>query len=84
MEQDIVIRSAHPAEMPAVAAAYQWLFVPPGQRPPQLDEAKPVSHCTMSRPRTALTCSSQTPMATRGLCRPQIWFDTSRRVRPFR
>jgi predicted N-acetyltransferase YhbS len=28
--------------MPAVAAAYEWLFVPPGQRPSQWDEANAV------------------------------------------
>ena len=42
VEKDIVIRSARPAEMPAVAAAYEWLFVPPGQRPSQWDEADAV------------------------------------------
>ena len=42
MEQDVVIRSAEPADMPAVAAAYEWLFVPPGQRPPQWDGASAV------------------------------------------
>jgi predicted N-acetyltransferase YhbS len=42
MEQEVVIRSARPADMPAVAAAYEWLFVPPGQRPPHWDEANAV------------------------------------------
>ena len=42
MEQDVVIRSARPADMPAVAAAYEWLFVPPGQRPPHWDKANAV------------------------------------------
>jgi len=42
MEQHVVIRSAQPADLPAVAAAYEWLFVPPGQRPPQWDEADAV------------------------------------------
>ena len=42
MEQHVVIRSAQPADMPAVAAAYEWLFAPPGQRPPQWDEADAV------------------------------------------
>src|SRR5919106_1374286 len=42
MEQHLVIRSARPADMPAVAAAYEWLFVPPGRRPPQWDEANTV------------------------------------------
>jgi GNAT superfamily N-acetyltransferase len=42
MDHDVVIRSARPADMPAVAAAYEWLFVPPGQRPPQWDAAKAV------------------------------------------
>jgi GNAT superfamily N-acetyltransferase len=42
MEHDVVIRSARPADMPAVAAAYEWLFVPPGQRPPHWDEANAV------------------------------------------
>ena len=42
MEQDIGIRSARPADMPAVAAAYEWLFVPPGQRPPAWDEANAI------------------------------------------
>ena len=42
MDHDVVIRSARPADMPAVAAAYEWLFVPPGQRPPHWDEANAV------------------------------------------
>jgi GNAT superfamily N-acetyltransferase len=42
MDHDVVIRSALPADMPAVAAAYEWLFVPPGQRPPQWDAAEAV------------------------------------------
>ena len=46
MEQDVVIRSAQPADMPAVSAAYEWLFVPPDQRPPQWGRGE-------SRPGTA-------------------------------
>ena len=42
MEQDVVIRSAQPVDMPAVAAAYEWLFVPPGRRPPRWDETNAV------------------------------------------
>ena len=42
MEQDALIRSPRPADMPAVAAAYEWLFVPPGRRPPHWDEANAV------------------------------------------
>ena len=42
MEQEAVIRTARPADMPAVAAAYEWLFVPPGRRPSDWDEAKAV------------------------------------------
>jgi hypothetical protein len=42
MEQDIVIRSAQPAEMPSAAAAYQWLFVSPGQRPSHSDKTKAI------------------------------------------
>jgi GNAT superfamily N-acetyltransferase len=32
-----VIREAAPGEEPALVAAYEWLFAPPGSRPPQWD-----------------------------------------------
>ncbi len=35
---EITIRVAEEHDLPAVVAAYQWLFTPPGSRPPAWDE----------------------------------------------
>lgn len=35
---EITIRFAEERELPAVIAAYEWLFTPPGSRPPGWDE----------------------------------------------
>jgi GNAT superfamily N-acetyltransferase len=35
-----VIRPAGPDETDALVAGYEWLFAPPGTRPPQWDEAR--------------------------------------------
>ena len=35
-----MIREAQPGEAAAVAAGYEWLFAPPGYRPPQWDAAR--------------------------------------------
>ena len=35
---DVIVRDALADEMRAVAAGYEWLFDPPGMRPPQWDE----------------------------------------------
>lgn len=32
------IRTAHEDDLPAVVAAYEWLYAPPGSRPPVWDE----------------------------------------------
>lgn len=36
---EIMIRTAGGDDLPAVVAAYEWLFAPPGTRPPAWDEA---------------------------------------------
>lgn len=36
---EITIRTARDADLPAVVAAYEWLFAPPGSRPASWDEA---------------------------------------------
>jgi GNAT superfamily N-acetyltransferase len=35
-----VIRAARSDELAALVAGYEWLFAPPGSRPPQWDEAR--------------------------------------------
>jgi GNAT superfamily N-acetyltransferase len=35
---EITIRTARDGDVPAVVAAYEWLFAPPGSRPPAWDE----------------------------------------------
>jgi GNAT superfamily N-acetyltransferase len=35
---EITIRAAEERDLPAVIAAYEWLFAPPGSRPPAWDE----------------------------------------------
>lgn len=36
---EITTRTARDGDLPAIVAAYEWLFAPPGSRPPAWDEA---------------------------------------------
>jgi GNAT superfamily N-acetyltransferase len=39
-EQPVQVRAAEPGEETALLALYEWLFAPPGSRPPELDERR--------------------------------------------
>lgn len=45
---EITIRAARDHELPAVVSAYEWLFAPPGSRPPTWDEASALQRLTQA------------------------------------